>query len=82
MNEIKVLFFATLRDHVGAKSLEIRLPLDTTVGGLKEYLIKTYPRLSAARNSMMVAINLEYASDDQVIPADAAIALFPPVSGG
>jgi molybdopterin converting factor small subunit len=38
--------------------------------------------LSPARNSMLVAVNREYAGDDQIIPAGAEVALFPPVSGG
>jgi molybdopterin converting factor small subunit len=35
-----------------------------------------------AQNSIMAAINFEYAADDQAIPSNAEIALFPPVSGG
>jgi molybdopterin converting factor small subunit len=31
---------------------------------------------------MMAAINREFAADEQIIPLDAEIAMFPPVSGG
>lgn len=82
MNRITVLLFATLRDYVGAKALELELPPQATVAELKELLIKTYPKLSPAQNSMMVAVNREYAADEQIIPSDAEIAFFPPVSGG
>jgi molybdopterin converting factor subunit 1 len=79
---IKVLFFATLRDYVGAKAIELEIPADTTVVRLKELLVRRYPKMSSAQNSIMAAINREYAADEQVIPLDAEIALFPPVSGG
>jgi molybdopterin converting factor subunit 1 len=79
---IKILFFATLRDYVGAKAIELEVPADTTVARLKESLVKRYPQMLPAQNSIMAAINREYAADEQVIPLDAEIALFPPVSGG
>lgn len=82
MHKVKVLFFATLRDYVGSKSLELEIPFGMTVGGLTDLLVATYPRLEKVKNSMMVAINREYAADEEVIPEDAEIAFFPPVSGG
>jgi sulfur-carrier protein len=82
MNQIKILLFATLRDRLGAKMLELKIPDGMTVAGLKEVLVKTYPQLALAQKSMMVAINLEYAADDELVPSGAEIGLFPPVSGG
>jgi molybdopterin converting factor subunit 1 len=79
---IKVLFFATLRDYVGAKTIEMEIPAETTVAGLKELLVVRYPKMSTSRNSIMAAINREYAGDDQSISMNAEIAFFPPVSGG
>jgi molybdopterin converting factor subunit 1 len=79
---IKILFFASLRDYVGAKTIEFEIPPETTIGFLKELLTNQYPKLAPGRNSIMTAINREYAGDEEVIPAEAEIALFPPVSGG
>ena len=80
--KIKIMFFATLRDAVGAKTIELEIPANMTVGGLKELLVGRYPKITPARNFIMTAINREFAADEQVIPAEAEIALFPPVSGG
>jgi molybdopterin converting factor subunit 1 len=79
---IRILFFATLRDYVGAKTLDLEIPADTTVGGLKAILVKKYPQMVPAQKSIMAAINHEFAADEQAIPINAEIALFPPVSGG
>jgi molybdopterin converting factor subunit 1 len=79
---IKILFFATLRDYAGAKVVELEVPVETTVAGLKELLAKKYPKMASAQNSIVTAINREYAADEQIIPLDAEIAFFPPVSGG
>ena len=82
MHKVKVLFFATLRDYVGSKSVEVEIPVGLTVAGLTTMLVKTYPRLEKVKDSMMAAINREYAAEEQVIPPGSEIAFFPPVSGG
>jgi len=82
MIRVKILLFATLRDYVGARSLELEIPAGTTIQGLTETLVKTYPRLEKVKDSMMAAVNRSYAADEQVIPDKAEIAFFPPVSGG
>ena len=80
--KIKIYFFATLSDYVGTKTVELEVPAGTTVAGLKELLIKKYPRMASAQKSIMAAVNREYAAGEQLIPLDAEIAFFPPVSGG
>jgi molybdopterin converting factor subunit 1 len=82
MNRVKLLFFATLRDRAGAKSMEVEIPADLTVQGLKDKISSEYPNLRASMSSVLITINREYAFDDAVIPQDAELAMFPPVSGG
>ena len=82
MNHIKLLFFATIRDRAGMKSLELDIPVDMTVQGLKEKLSTDYPNLALSMKSVLVTIDREYAFDEAVVSPNAEIALFPPVSGG
>jgi len=82
MNHIKILFFATIRDRAGAKSMELDIPHDLTIKGLKEKLSVDYPALKESMKSVLITINREYAFDEAVVPSNAEIALFPPVSGG
>jgi molybdopterin converting factor subunit 1 len=82
MNHIKVLLFATLRDRAGTKSLELEIPNDTTVQGLKEQIGRDYPNLKEAMETVLISINREYAFDEAVVPQNAEVAMFPPVSGG
>jgi molybdopterin converting factor subunit 1 len=82
MHKVKVLFFATLRDYVGEKSVELEIPSQTNILGLMEMLAARYPRLVRFKDSMLAAINREFAAKEQVIPDGAEVALFPPVSGG
>ena len=82
MNRVKLLFFATLRDRAGAKSMELDIPSDLTVQGLKDKISGEYPSLKDSMSSVIITINREYAFDEAVIPPDAELAMFPPVSGG
>ena len=82
MNRVKLLFFATLRDRAGTKSLELDIPADLTVQGLKDKISQEYPKLKDSMLSVIITINREYAFDDAVIPQNAELAMFPPVSGG
>lgn len=82
MNQIKILFFATLRERAGVKSLELNVPSDMTIEGLKEKLITDYPNLKESMHAVLITVNREYAFEENVIPLNAEIGLFPPVSGG
>ena len=82
MNHIKLLFFATLRDRAGTKSMELDIPTDLTVQGLKDKISNEFPNLKESMSSVLITINREYAFDEAVIPTNAELAMFPPVSGG
>lgn len=79
---VKILFFATLRDRAGTKSLEIEIPEGTTVQGLKNQIARDYPNLKQSMHAVLISINREYAFDDAIVADDAEVAMFPPVSGG
>ena len=82
MNKVSVLFFAILRDKAGTARSELDLPEGENVAGLKQALFERFPNLPQHASSMLVAVNKEYAFDQDVVPDGAEVALFPPVSGG
>jgi molybdopterin converting factor subunit 1 len=82
MNRIKLLFFATIRDRAGTKSMDLDIPEDLTVQGLKDKIAEEYPALRDSMKSVLITIDREYAFDEAVIPPNAEMAMFPPVSGG
>jgi molybdopterin converting factor subunit 1 len=82
MNRVRILFFATLRERAGTRSMELDIPAESTVRGLKDRLAGDLPDLSPALKAVLVTINREYAFDEAVIPSGAEVAFFPPVSGG
>jgi molybdopterin synthase sulfur carrier subunit len=75
----KVMFFAHLREAVGEEFLRIDAT-GKSVAELKAELAAIYnlPKL----DTVMTAVNEEFAQDDEVIQEGDEIAFIPPVSGG
>jgi MoaE-MoaD fusion protein len=48
----------------------------------KHMLIEKYPSIELAMDTTVVAVNREFAPDEDILPDGAEIAIFPPVSGG
>lgn len=79
---VKVLFFATLKEKAGTGHTEFDLPPGITISQLKSMMAEKFPGLNGLLGHCLVSINHHYGADDSEIPADAEVALFPPVSGG
>ncbi len=82
MVNFSIIFFATLKDKIGAGKLDIQFPSEPTVSDLRQYLGQNYPAVKPFLVHSIASVNRQYAFDDDRIPQDAEVALFPPVSGG
>jgi len=76
---IRVLLFANLQEEAGVSELQIEEE-NITVAQLKEIVAKEYNVPVSA--PIMVAINEEYANEDDAIQSGDIVALIPPVSFG
>lgn len=82
MINVTLLFFANLRELTGLKQTSLEIPPQTTVLELKKIVGEEYPEISPALETVLVSINKEFGFDEDLIPDEAQVALFPPVSGG
>ena len=78
---MKVLAFGIVKDIFSNSVVDIDLKDDATIDELKILLEQKYPRLSQL-GSYMIAVNNEYASENDVLHKDDEVAVIPPVSGG
>ncbi len=80
--EVRLLFFAVLRDIVGADRKTVELTEGATAADLWRRLADEHPRLGAFPGPPLVAVNQEYADPAAPLRAGDEVAFIPPVSGG
>ena len=79
---VRVHLFARAKDLAGTDILTLDLPPNADVGALRRRLALQIPALAALLERSALAVNEEFARDDQLLTNDADVALLPPVSGG
>jgi molybdopterin converting factor subunit 1 len=82
-NRMKVLLFGIAKDIIGTSIFEMpsQPKYPTTVKELKVIMVQMFPDF-AKLSSFAVAVNSEYAHDDEALQLNDEIAIIPPVSGG
>ena len=75
--EVTVRLFAMLRERAGSGSVTLELPEGASVRDALDSLAGL-----AEGIPLVMAVNREYASEEQVLDAGDELALIPPVSGG
>jgi len=78
--KVNVLAFGIAKDIFGSSNIDVIVEGNTALD-LKQTLEAKYPRLKQLA-SYMLAVNNDYAQDDNLITERDEIAIIPPVSGG
>jgi molybdopterin converting factor subunit 1 len=79
---VTVRLFARARDLAGADALSVELPAGATAADLRRRLAAQCPRLAPLLERSALAVDDEFADEDQPLREGSEIALLPPVSGG
>ena len=79
---IRVLFFGAARDAVSSNPLEISVAAPATVRSAFRKLVEGFGDLERFGNSLLFAVNQEYATPETLLNENDELAVFPPVSGG
>ena len=78
---ITLLLFASYADALGASSLAVELPGDSTVGDVLA-VIRSRRGADRLPPSPLVAVNQRYAALSSVVREGDEVAIIPPVAGG
>jgi molybdopterin converting factor subunit 1 len=79
---VRVRLFARAKDLAGTDVVSLDLAPNAVVADLRRRLAEQFPSLAALLQRSALAVNEEFANDDQPLTSDAEVALLPPVSGG
>ncbi len=78
---VTVLYFAVAREAAGTEA-ESLADAPATVAGLRAALVLRHPGLERILLRCRLAVNQEFAREDDPVPDGAEVAVIPPVSGG
>lgn len=79
--QVKIALFGITKEIIGTSRLNYQLGGQASVEALLSNLKTTYPALGNL-DSLLVAVNDEYATPEQLLTEQDEIALIPPVCGG
>jgi molybdopterin synthase catalytic subunit len=80
--QVRLLFFASIKDIVGSRQIDVEIPAGSTVASLLSELETRYPRIAGYRSVLLTSVNEEYAKPETKIADGDEVGIFPPVSGG
>jgi molybdopterin synthase sulfur carrier subunit len=82
---VTLLYFAWVRERIGADAETVDIAAPTTVGALVERLAGQSEGHAAAlgdRARLRAAVNQDFVGWDHVVTSGDEVAIFPPVTGG
>jgi molybdopterin converting factor subunit 1 len=81
--KVKVLFFGAAAEIAGKKEDEISLSAGSDSGAALDKILAADPAFTESfKNSLLFAVNQEYATGEEILRDGDELALIPPVSGG
>jgi MoaE-MoaD fusion protein len=79
---VRVQFYAQLRELIGVNELDVEIPQSATVRELLEKIYAQKPALRAHDKSILVGAGLEFVDRNYKLNPEEEIAIMPPVQGG
>jgi MoaD family protein len=79
---VRVQFYAQLRDLTGASELDVDLPDKATVGDLLTKIYETVPTLRSRDKSILIGAGVEFVDRNYELKPGDEISIMPPVQGG
>lgn len=84
MPNVKVVFFASLKERIGQSEYKVLIDLPVSIGELKQHLAKEIDNGQALlEHGVQSSIDYEFARDMDIVSESVKeVAFFPPVTGG
>lgn len=80
--KVTVQFYSYFKDLTGCPDATVELPPESTINQLVGEMFVRFPKLAAMKNSMLIAVGVDYQLRDYKLKDGDQVSLFPPVQGG
>ncbi len=79
--KVELILYGISRDIIGGSTYHVEIKEGSTVKDVMDFLVSKFPDFNQLK-SLLIAVNDEYATNEQVIVVGDEVVLIPPVSGG
>jgi molybdopterin converting factor small subunit len=80
--KIAVHFYSYFKDLTGCPTTDVELRPGSSINDLLAELFQRFPKLLPMKNSMLIAVGVDYQTRDYILREGDQVSLFPPVQGG
>ena len=80
--QVRVRYFAALREKVGKDAEDLSIPAGATVSQARAALIERYPQLASMLAGCAAAVNRAYALAETALAEGDELVFIPPLGGG
>ena len=80
--QMRMRYFAALRELTGLREETLNIPEETTVAGVRALLLERYPQVEHALARAVCAINHQYVTPETILKENDEVVFIPPVGGG
>jgi molybdopterin converting factor subunit 1 len=80
--KITLKLFSVAKDLAGFEERDVLVGHEATAGEVLRYLATINPSFQRWRESLRLAVNLQYVNEDHLLREGDEVAVIPPVSGG
>jgi MoaD family protein len=80
--KVSVHFYSYFKDLTGCPETTEELTESSTIEELLRQLSNRFPKLATMKNSMLIAVGVDYQTRDHQLKDGDQVSLFPPVQGG
>jgi len=81
-SEVLVKFFASARDIVGKKDIQMEIEKDSKVEDVMKNIFEDYPELQEMQDQLLISVNKDKTDKNEILKDGDEIAVMPPVTGG
>jgi len=80
--QVTVHFYSYFKEFAGRAQVSVAVTEGASVGDLLAKIMAQFPRLAGLQKAMLIAVGVDYQTQDYRLKPGDEVSLFPPVQGG
>jgi molybdopterin converting factor small subunit len=80
--QVTVHFYSYFKEFAGCAQVSVTVAAGASVGDLLAKIMTQFPKFTGLQKAMLIAVGVDYQTQDYRLKPSDEVSLFPPVQGG